>query len=423
MTTYSAVCQDDAFWNACDWTTSNGTVITSEAERDAYYASRDTSLQNWNDNRKRSLVDNEVCEILGPWTAAEQGKVDITGWTTSYLYRLTIVAVGVARHNGMSSNTAYRVEASSTYCLDFRVHFIQVHGIQAINTSDTTYCIRFDGYKEFIELYDCILEGGANTVYAEVANSYYGGYSFYNCLIKNASRCGIQVRNTATRPGYILNCTFYNCNTSDSSYCGGVYDNYGFSTVRNCISINPNSNQAFRFHANTVHDHNVSSDGTADGSGSLINKTAAETFIDAANGDFQLKTTSPARNAAAITEDMPRKDIKEVWRDQTPDIGAFEYDTGYVPKQQVEVKLTSIVEGSVAIVEKVSDGADIIPATIVGASGVLSANVDYTTDIQVVIKVRNASSTPKYKPYRSYGTITSSGLNVFVSQTPDLIAS
>ncbi len=87
----------------------------------------------------------------------------------------------------------------------------------------------------------------------------------------------------------------------------------------------------------------------------------------------------------------------------------------------VAITLQNIVPGSTWAVYKASDGSEIVSSTV-AASSEVSANYTHLTDTAVIVRVRKASSYPKYLPWSAAGTITSSGLTVVVAQVEDSIA-
>ncbi len=82
----------------------------------------------------------------------------------------------------------------------------------------------------------------------------------------------------------------------------------------------------------------------------------------------------------------------------------------------------SPIQNARVLLEKVSDGTDILPPTsLTNASGVVTTSYAYTTDTAVTGAVRRASAAygTLYKPNAISGTITSGGLDVTILLTSD----
>ncbi len=81
----------------------------------------------------------------------------------------------------------------------------------------------------------------------------------------------------------------------------------------------------------------------------------------------------------------------------------------------------SPVQRARVAVFKASDMTELLNNTT-NSSGQVSGSYNYDTDTDVIIRVRKASSTPKYYPSQNSGTITSSGLNTTITFIADTIA-
>lgn len=79
------------------------------------------------------------------------------------------------------------------------------------------------------------------------------------------------------------------------------------------------------------------------------------------------------------------------------------------------------VSGARVYIEKVSDESEVLNDTT-SVSGIVTSTFDFQgTDVPVRIRVRKSSSAPKYVPYETLGTITSSGLTATCVVTLDTI--
>lgn len=91
-----------------------------------------------------------------------------------------------------------------------------------------------------------------------------------------------------------------------------------------------------------------------------------------------------------------------------------------VVQNTVPVTLTNVQVGSRYRVERADNGALLFEGT--AASSTVSLSHSYTADLAVVIKVRKSSAAPRFQPYDTQGTITTSGLTVFINQIADAVA-
>ena len=57
------------------------------------------------------------------------------------------------------------------------------------------------------------------------------------------------------------------------------------------------------------------------------------------------------------------------------------------------------------------------------SSTVTIPNVGYSGDFGITIRVRKASSAPKYIPLETQATVNSAGASVYIGQSPDPVAS
>ena len=89
------------------------------------------------------------------------------------------------------------------------------------------------------------------------------------------------------------------------------------------------------------------------------------------------------------------------------------------PVNLVSLKLENVVAGSRYLIIKSSDNSTIASgeATGTGNVDVEIQNIPYSSDTDVTVRVRK----PGYVPFETGGTITSSGLNTYVSQVTDQI--
>ena len=103
-----------------------------------------------------------------------------------------------------------------------------------------------------------------------------------NCIIYDGQSSGIRL-DQITASGIMQNCTVYGITGT------GVYEENGTLTVTNTISMGNTTD----FSGGT-QSYNISADATAAGLGSLINKVAADQFVNFSTMDVHLKPGADA---------------------------------------------------------------------------------------------------------------------------------
>lgn len=94
---------------------------------------------------------------------------------------------------------------------------------------------------------------------------------------------------------------------------------------------------------------------------------------------------------------------------------------GDYPGQVVSIVLTNVVVGSRYYVYKTSGGT-LLGSGEADSSTVTITDVAYTTNFGITIRVRKASTAPRYIPLETQATVTSTGANVYIGQQTDSIA-
>lgn len=417
-----AVCQDDDFWAACDWTTYDGTVITNATERDAYYTAKYTSLQAWDNVVTGEVPTETTVEIIGPWTSPDSAaRVD--GLSSGMYTPLLIVTVGVARPGNVNS---YRITSSTSHVLFLSCSYVIIDGVTA-EAVGAYACFLVNTYYGNVTFRNCIAINGTSGYRTD---NYNGGMVCVSCVASGQTTAGYYGgRNRYHERAHYINCTAYSCNIGFSR---GYYSYSGSSVAINCISVGCTGDCFDDVNSNFIKLNCISSDatssaGTSDEDG-ITGVSAASVFTDPANGDFTLRSNSPARGAGRHVEQLysfmdglstPTRDLIGNYRHPTPDIGALEYDDGYIPG--VELDITGMIEGSVLAIYRTSDHAEIVAPTVIGASGAYSTTYAWTGNVPITVVVRKATGGTKYLPYSAPGLITSGGFGLVVSQVEDLV--
>ena len=122
----------------------------------------------------------------------------------------------------------------------------------------------------------------------------------------------------------VYNCTFTENTASGASYTGEIYCNGGTNTITNDIIWNNTSIYCVRTSSgtNTLSYLLYDDDPETAGTNSLNDQNPL--FLDAANNNFSISSTSPAKNSGTNTN-MPSVDILENIRDGSYDRGCYEY--------------------------------------------------------------------------------------------------
>lgn len=95
---------------------------------------------------------------------------------------------------------------------------------------------------------------------------------------------------------------------------------------------------------------------------------------------------------------------------------------GDYPSQTVSITLTNVVSGSTYYVYKTSDDT-LLGSGTASSSTVTITGVTYVSDFGITVRVRKASSAPKYIPLETQATVNSAGVSVYIGQSVDPVAS
>lgn len=88
----------------------------------------------------------------------------------------------------------------------------------------------------------------------------------------------------------------------------------------------------------------------------------------------------------------------------------------------VDITLTNVVAGSRYYIYKTSD-LSLLGSGTAASSTVTIPGIAYSADFGITVRVRKASSAPKYIPLETQATVNSAGVSVYVGQQPDTISS
>jgi hypothetical protein len=88
----------------------------------------------------------------------------------------------------------------------------------------------------------------------------------------------------------------------------------------------------------------------------------------------------------------------------------------------VDITLTNVVSGSTYYVYKTSD-LSLLGSGTAASSTVTISGVPYVSNFGITVRVRKASTAPKYIPLETQATVNSAGVSVYIGQSPDPVAS
>jgi len=180
-----------------------------------------------------------------------------------------------------------------------------------IRATEGSGAIWSDAAGELIIIWNCICDGTASTASFGIGITAGGSSDIYNCTVRDWEDTGIWLTDT------------------------------GDNNIRNCASVDSTFNDMDDTGSGVgTKSHNLTSDATALGSSPQIDETTANTFTDADNEDYTLKTGSNAiDNGTDLSGDFT-DDILGITRTGTWDIGAYQHPLG-----EPEQTLTSCTEG------------------------------------------------------------------------------
>ena len=380
-------------------------------------------LEAWFTDRKAnsSTEDTEVCEIADAFIdSLGDDAILFDSSFPAYAVEVTTSIRGVrsaAFHNGsiVGCYIAKSATGYSSHTINIERSRITVDGLCLENTTQgaclKTRTCAFTVLKNNIakaSQYAFSMQGTAEQAFNNIGISTSSVAFFFNTYGNTFSTI---YNNLAidSKDGF----------KSGGTGCGGsYYNNVAFNCTTNWGTI-PAILEDARNNAG------ISTDAPWD-SGTTAIKTLVAGDFDGyapASASSQLVDAGITLIGMSDTDMLGGRRPSYVTGNDIADIGPIEWDYGNTPPNLVDITLTNIVDGSMVIVEKVSDGSDIISPVMAGVTGIIIANYGYTSDTNVVIRVRKSSESPKYKPFKTFGTITDTGLSVFISQVPDNIAS
>lgn len=283
-----------------------------------------------------------VFQFICDGSAEDTTGCVVDGWTMTATEYLHIRAA--YEHNGVLSTSHYRMRVDGAAALNPLDDYLRVTGIQIDESAVTpnTYGIYT---QEDYGVYDRILirfQNATDNIQAGIVDFYNVDNLFTNCIVYADADQG----NTSSASWYAYGhgnsvassvCRFVNCLAwAQAAFSGtGVLGfgwrevgSNGLCYVQNCIAVG-DFIEPFDDHATILTSYCISSDASADGTGSQTNVAGADIFTDEDARDFTLKAGSPAIDAGLDVSAYTSVDITGASRPSGSgwDIGPFEYVT------------------------------------------------------------------------------------------------
>jgi len=258
-------------------------------------------------------------------TVAESDRHDGTAGTGARIVRST-AKNPIVLSNGRATTIAEWLEVTSSVSGNANRSFIEIAGVE----SGQTYHIRntichslLAGSQNYRAYHGIKVDGKAGS------NRYVHNNIVYDINhASGGSPCGIKVGGSSFASAF--NNTVFD--VADADGTGGTGISVSVTSAQNNIAVDSGASD-FSFSGDGTESHNLSSDATASGTGSLTNKSSADQFVSTVGGseDLRLKLGAHAINAGTDLETTPagvniditgrdRHAEGDVW-----DIGAHEY--------------------------------------------------------------------------------------------------
>jgi len=310
------------------------TAVTPNQSGETYSIQRAYStIAGWEAGAPASLVtDDSIWKGVCYNDSEFSGAVLITGITTDTTRYVWLTAAVGHRHSGQRYTTSgVRITHNYAYAAMFQVvsvPYTKLEYLQFRPSAGQAGIGANSGSVEQVTVSNCIVyydNHQASSIYSPGITLTGGMSRAINCLVYAAATKALNYGISLSYGAAAYNCTVYG---TVGGYVAGIALNTSNSSAYNNISIFINNRCFTNGGGSTNTSNNLSSDATALGANSLINKLAADQFtsLTAGSEDFTLKTTSPAVNAGVdlhttFTNDIANKSRYASWINQW-DIGA-----------------------------------------------------------------------------------------------------
>ena len=292
-----------------------------------------TSLSAWEAGQQGNLVTADEIRTAECYSFQDTTAVTIVGWTTDATRYIKITTPSAERHDGKWNAGKYRLEVSDTGSgfpdLWSREDYVRIDGLQIRTPSvDANFQdpLGFTtiGASNDLRVSNCIIRGADNASYKQAGiriNDADAIVKIWNVVIYDIGddipqKRGIKVQNATTVDLY--NVTINGCYE-------GIFQAAGTVNVYESAVFNNTDDFSGTF--NTIDycasDDNDGTNNVAESGGGAF---WPDDFVDAANGDFHLKSSSNLVGAGNDSgSGLFSNDIDGETRTSPSDIGADEY--------------------------------------------------------------------------------------------------
>ncbi len=397
--------------------TSSEEVVLDDGDTLEKDASNYWTVEGTGNELGDSAIAVATCRSTGG--SADTTTVTIDGWTTdsdNYIKVWTDPDERY-RHDGKWDDNKYRL-ASSEAKINVYESYTKIKYLQVYNSSGAPHSWPIylrQGHE--VEVSNCFLKKGSSSNTTAVI---YVRYQSNNRVINNIGLSdgglthdwGRLFRSVGGSGNEFYNNTAITINgTSTAGFQNRENDN---NIYKNNISIGNDKDFHSTETLTSEPSHNISSDETAFGSNSLTNQEPEDIFVDHQNGDYRLKSDSPATDAGTDLSSDFTDDIRGLPRNRHEywnwDIGAFR-----ATKEVVAIVDTD-TSSSEAHYHSLNDA-------IVGESGDSSIAVAtsslVTADEQLTVELRASSGEADTTPVEVDGFVTGEDNFVKMTTHPD----
>lgn len=259
-----------------------------------------TSIQAWVNDRNGNLVRDDrlevgVCYNDGPFSTKRHGVLaHIRGSRTDRDHFMWLTAAETAQHKGAAGKGVVLDGLNRARCgILIEDDYTRVDGLELRNFghwSSAPGAVVVRSARGVI--LERLLVHDFDARYREsfgIKGGHHSDLTARNCIIYNGGTAGIATRWKTSR-ATVENCTIFGMKGK------GVDEGHGLISAVNTISMGSRGDFAVRRGARS---NNISSDGTADGPGSMVFLNPLDQFVSIAPGaeDLHLKDTSAAVDA------------------------------------------------------------------------------------------------------------------------------
>ncbi len=279
-----------------------------------------------------------IAECYNDWPSGLDDTLIIDGWVTGVSNYVKVTVAAGHRHNG-AAGTGFRIEPSTAgHGIQTLEDYTQIEWVEITDWS-TEVTGSYDGINlqadnalvQYVLIHDdghgTQTNSDCNGITVELNNI---TSTVRNSIIYHIARSGVTIHNITGATLNIYNTTVYSCTEADtaSGYgCVGRYGGSGTINAKNVIAVAPQNGQQ-AFFGGTWGDcsNNLSSDSSAPGANSLINKAATDQFVSIVPGleDLHLKAGADAIDTGTDLSGDFTDDIDGDTRLGSWDIGADE---------------------------------------------------------------------------------------------------